>query len=187
MQLETERLILRDFVIDDAGALAACRQGEDFWRYYEPEKDIAAYARGHVEMFVAWQSESPRRLFQLAVVLKDSRRLIGSCGIRQRPQVSYGVSSPSEADIGYELGPEHWGQGYATEAANAMLEFGFGELKLHRVWSICLAENEASWRVMERAGLRREGLLQGNVWLRDRWWDTLVYAITADEWRVRNA
>ena len=182
MKLETERLVLRDFVLEDADGLAACRQDERFWRYYEAEDDIEARAREHVAMFVGWQDAAPRTHFQLAVVLKLTRRLIGSCGIRQRPQVSYGVSSPAEADIGYELDASHWGQGYATEAVRAILAFGFGELKLHRVWSFCLAENEASWRVMERAGLRREGLLRDNVWLRGRWWDTVVYGILEQEW-----
>jgi RimJ/RimL family protein N-acetyltransferase len=64
----------------------------------------------------------------------------------------------------------------------ALLAFGFGQLGLHRVWAFCLAENKASWRVMERAGLRREGVLRNNVRLQRRWWDTAVYAILEGEW-----
>jgi ribosomal-protein-alanine N-acetyltransferase len=184
VKLETERLVLRDFLMEDAAGLAACRRDERFWRYYEPEDDVAENAREHVSMFIAWQSDQPRLFYQLAVVRKATQRLIGSCGIRQRPQVSYGDSSAAEADIGYEIDASLWRQGYATEAVKAILEFGFGELKLHRVWSFCLAENEASWRVMERAGLRWEGLLRDNVWLRGRWWDTVVYAILAQEWEA---
>ncbi|HEY7466832.1 MAG TPA: GNAT family protein [Dehalococcoidia bacterium] len=185
MQLETERLVLRDFVIEDALDLAACRHGEAFWRYYEVEDDIAGQAREHVAMFVAWQDDQPRTHFQLAIVLKADRRVIGSCGIRQRPQVQYGVSSPGEADIGYELDPAQWRQGYATEAVERLVAFGFGELRLHRVWAFCLLENTASWRVMERLGMRREGVLQSNVWMRARWWDTVVYALLAEEWRSK--
>ena len=97
----------------------------------------------------------------------------------------YGVSSPSEADIGYEIASAQWGHGYATEAVEALLAFGFQTLQLQRVWAFCLDENTASWRVMERAGLRREGLLRENVWLRGRWWDTAVYGVLAEEWRAQ--
>ena len=83
VKLETERLILREFVLDDAVGLAACRQGERFWRYYEVEDDIAGRAAEHVAMFVSWQGEVPRTHYQLAVVLKETGSLIGSCGIRQ--------------------------------------------------------------------------------------------------------
>jgi RimJ/RimL family protein N-acetyltransferase len=135
-------------------------------------------------VFIGWQEERPRTHFQLAIVLKETARLIGSCGIRQRPQVQYGISSPSEADIGYELDSAHWDHGYATEAVERLLAFGFDELGLHRVWAFCLVENTASWRVMERAGLRREGLLRDNVWLRGRRWDTAVYGVLEGEWRA---
>ena len=185
MELETERLVLRDFVTEDAAALAACRHGDAFWRFYEPRADTHGEAREHVGMFVAWQGEKPRTHFQLATVLKEDGRLIGSCGIRQRPQVQYGESSPSEADIGYELDPEYWGQGYATEAVGRLLTFGFGEMGLHRVWAFCLLENTASWRVMEHLGMRREGVLRANVRLREQWWDTAVYGMLAEEWRSR--
>jgi RimJ/RimL family protein N-acetyltransferase len=185
MNLETQRLILRDFVMADTADLAACRQDQRYWRYYEVEDDIAGQAQEHVSMFVRWQSDLPRTHYQLAVVLKETGRLIGSSGIRQRPQVQYGVSSPGEADVGYELDPAQWGRGYATEAVLALLAFGFGRLGLHRVWAFCLAENTASWRVMERLGMRREGVLQSNVWMRARWWDTAVYALLAEEWRSK--
>ena len=178
MQIETPRLLLRDFTLDDAEALAACRRDERYWRYYEPVDDIAASAREHVEWFVSWQKTRPRTHYQLVIVLDG--RLIGDCGLRQRPQVPYGDAAAREADIGYELDPARWGNGYATEAVRALVTYGFDTLKLHRVWSFCLAENEPSWRLMERLGMQREGVLRQNTRLRGRWVDTFVYGLLED-------
>ena len=60
--------------------------------------------------------------------------------------------------------------------------FGFGELKLHRLWATCLADNTASARVLEKLGMQLEGRLRENEWFKGRWWDTLHYAILEQEW-----
>jgi ribosomal-protein-alanine N-acetyltransferase len=185
MQIETERLLLRDFTLGDVEALAACRMDERYWRYYDRVDDVEATAREHVELFVRWQSETPRTHYQLAIVLKQDDTLIGDCGLRRRPQVEYGGASDLEADIGYELDPRYWRQGYATEAMRALVSFGFETLGLHRVWAFCLAANEPSWRLMERLGMHREGQLRQNAQLRGRWVETFVYGLLEDEWKSR--
>ncbi len=182
MQIETERLLLRDFVLEDAEALVACRSDDRYWRYYTKPDDIAAATRQHVELFVGWQKAEPRTHFQLAIVLKEPGQLIGDCGLRLRAQVPYGEDGPLEADIGYELDPAYWRHGYATEAVRALVDYGFSELGLHRIWTFAVADNEPSWRLMERIGMRREGLLKGNVPLQGGWADTVVYGLLAEEW-----
>ena len=74
---------------------------------------------------------------------------------------------------------------HASEAVRAMVGSGFGELRLRRIWARCLAENVASYRVLEKAGMRREGRLREEEWMKGRWWDTLVYGILDHEWRPR--
>ena len=183
MQLETERLILRDFVSEDWAAVNAYQQDERYWRFYDRQEDGAADRREIVQRFVADQQRQPRRSYQLAITLKDGGRLIGNVGVRLRRLVDYGVPEVSyEADIGYELDPKHWGRGYATEAAAAMVAFAFEELKVHRIWAYCLAENEASWRLLERVSFKREGDLRENEWMRGRYWDTYLYGLLAEEW-----
>jgi len=110
--------------------------------------------------------------------LPDSDRLIGNCGVRRKPENEW------EGDVGYELAPEFWGRGYATEAALAMVAFGFQEMSLHRVSSWCIAENIASARVLEKIGLRLEGRLRENEYFKDEWWDTLVYGLLRTEWEA---
>jgi [ribosomal protein S5]-alanine N-acetyltransferase len=92
---------------------------------------------------------------------------------------------PRQANIGYEIAPGYWGEGYASEAARVVVAFGFGELRLHRIWARCVAENVASYRVLEKTGMRREGRLREEEWMKGRWWDTLVYGILDHEWRSR--
>lgn len=76
----------------------------------------------------------------------------------------------------------YWGLGYASEAARAMLAFGFNEIELHRIWAQCNAENQASWRVLEKLGMRLEGRLRQDDFFKGRWWDDLIYAILENEW-----
>ena len=85
---------------------------------------------------------------------------------------------------GYELSPLTWGQGYATEAARAIVRFGFRELRLHRIWAWCNAANAGSARVLAKLRMRQEGRLRDKEYFKGRWWDTLIFAILEDEWRA---
>lgn len=177
MILTTPRLHLREFVGEDWPAVLAYLSDPRYLRYYEWEQRTKADAREFVQRFVRWQTESPRLKFQLAITLPGDGRLIGNCGVRMAE------AGAQEAELGYEIAPDCWGQGYATEAAWAMVEFGVGTLGLHRIWAQCVAENAASQRVLAKLGLRLEGRLRESQWFKGRWWDTLLYGILEDEWR----
>lgn len=90
-----------------------------------------------------------------------------------------------QADLGYTLSREAWGQGYGTEAATALVQVAFETLKAHRVFADCNVLNHRSWRIMEKLGMRREATLIGNLKVRGVWRDTHVYGLLADEWRAR--
>ena len=178
MLITTDRLLLREFVADDWPAVLAYQRDPRYLRLYPWADRTEADARDFVQMFVEQQAEQPRRKFQLAIALRDGAGLIGNCGIRRKPENDW------EADIGYELALEHWGHGYATEAALAIVNFGFRELGLHRISSWCIADNAASARVLERVGMRLEGRLLENEYFKERWWDTLLYGLLEYEWRA---
>ena len=179
MELWTPRLRLREFVEEDWSAVLAYQQDPRYLRYYAWESRDEQSVRVFMQMFFRQQKQKPRIKFQLAVTLRETGQLIGNCGVRlDKPGSRVG-------DIGYEFSPDYWRQGYATEAANEIVRFGFEELGLHRIWSWCIAENNGSWRVMEKLGMQREGLLRENEYFKGRWWDTLMYAILEDEWRER--
>ena len=178
MKLETERLILRDFVKEDWVRVLEYQSDPLYLRYYEWTERTPEAAQEFVGWFLDQQKQTPRIKFQLAITLKSNDLLIGNCGIRM------GHANAFQADVGYELDPRHWNQGYATEAAHAIVDFGFSRFDLHRVWSWCVADNLGSAHVLEKLDMRREGHLRENEYYRDRWWDTLMYAILIDEWEM---
>jgi RimJ/RimL family protein N-acetyltransferase len=176
MRLETERLILREFIIDDWTAVLAYQSDPLYLRYYHWSDRTPGNVMAFVNMFLDWQRERPRTKFQLAIVPKGHKQLIGNCGIR--------VNNVDlrEANIGYELNSQFWGKGYATEAALAILRFGFEELGMHRIIANTLAVNKGSARVLEKLGMRREAQELEKEFIKGRWYDGLTYAILDREW-----
>ena len=110
------------------------------------------------------------------MILAAEARLIGWCGL--------GISDdePREAIVWYTLHPDAWNRGYTTEAARALVDFGFRTLGLHRVGADCDPANVASWRVLEKLGMRREGHLREKFWIKGEWVDSLIFAILDHEW-----
>jgi RimJ/RimL family protein N-acetyltransferase len=89
-----------------------------------------------------------------------------------------------QAELGWCLSPEHGGHGYATEAVRELMRICFDELGLRRVKADCFADNEASWRLMERVGMRRElHTIRESLHRSGDWLDGFGYALLAEEWR----
>jgi ribosomal-protein-alanine N-acetyltransferase len=177
MLLTTERLLLREFTENDWHAIFAYQADPRYLRYLpwtQRQREDVAWL---VSAFIRWQHEQPRYKFQLAILLRTNALVIGTCGIRMA------TAHAQEAELGYELHPDYWGQGYATEAAWHLLAFGFQTLQLQRVWAHCVAENTASIRVLERLGMRYKQRLRQHTLMQNRWWDLLVYAIDRAEWQ----
>lgn len=183
MIVYTPRLVLREFEEGDWEAVLAYQSDPRYLRYYPWTARTAEDVRAFVAMFRGWRDESPRFRFQLAITLAPegasaSGRLIGNVGIRKP------APAASTAELGYDLNPDYWGRGYATEAAAAMLRFAFTDLTLRRVTATCIAENVASARVLTKVGMQLEGRLREHQWFRGRWWDTLLYGILRHEWHA---
>ncbi len=177
MQITTERLRLREFAQDDWRAVLDYQRDPRYLRYYPWTDRTEDDAHDFVRMFLDWQDERPRRRFQLEITRRSDGRLIGNCGIRRAPD------NDDEAEIGYELNPDHWGQGYASEAAAAVIQFGLNDLGLQCITSWCIADNVASARVLDRLGFRLESRLCRHQHFKGRWWDTLTYVLSAGEWQ----
>jgi RimJ/RimL family protein N-acetyltransferase len=89
------------------------------------------------------------------------------------------------AELGYWIAKPFWGNGYATEAARAVVDYAFRERGLNRVLAECFAGNPASARVLEKAGMTREGTLREHIWKWDRFVDLDAYAILRSEWEAQ--
>jgi RimJ/RimL family protein N-acetyltransferase len=185
MELTTERLILREFTPGDWPDVLAYQSDPRYLRYNPWTERTPEAVQAFVQMFLANQEQQPRTKFQLAITLKSNGQLIGNCGIRLGSAAMQSAVS-HEADIGYELSPSYWGQGYATEAAREIVRFGFTELRVHRISAWCIAENIGSAHVLEKLGMRAEGRLREKEYFKSRWWDTLMFAILDYEWRTQS-
>jgi len=171
LSIETRRLVLRDFVPDDWRAVQEYARIPKVVRFMPWGPNSPAQTKVFVRRAMDWSRERPRLKFEFAIILKAEQRLIGGCGIRIHRTVAGG------ADMGYCLHPDHWGEGYATEAARAILRFGLSHLALRRIWATCDPNNKASARVLEKAGMKREGRLRKNVFQKGRWRDSYLYAV----------
>jgi RimJ/RimL family protein N-acetyltransferase len=178
--IRAKRLTLRDFKKRDWKSVHDYASDPEVVRYMDFGPNSEEESRAFIQKAFEQQKENPRRNFTLAITLEAQKALIGGCGIY--------VSNPKnrEGYIGYVLNRNFWGEGYATETAQALLEFGFNKLKLHRVFATCDAKNVPSAHVLEKIGMRREGHFRENGWVKGRWRDSLLYAILDHEWAKRN-
>lgn len=171
----TERLILRRMKPTDADDMfdyAKRHEVTEYLRWYPHQSkkytsDYLRYvsARYNLGDFYDW-----------AVVEKESGRMIGTCGF-----TSFDLPHDS-AEIGYVLNPDFHGNGYATEAATRVIEFGFSELGLHRIEARFMKENTASLHVMEKLGMTLEGYRRDGMLIKQQYRTIGVCSILKDEW-----
>ncbi|GAA1804797.1 GNAT family protein [Luedemannella flava] len=176
--LHTDRLTLRPATTDDADATWRFRRHEDVSRWITR---ASATLNEHRTWF-----RDPDSLAR-TLVIERSGTIIGDLMLRienawaqaEIAERARGV----QAELGWVLHPEHAGHGYATEAVRELLRLCFEDLGLHRVTATCFAANEASWRLMERVGMRREFYtVRDSLHRSGEWLDRVGYALLSDEW-----
>jgi RimJ/RimL family protein N-acetyltransferase len=180
--LQTERLLLRPFAATDFEALLAIQSRPEVARYLYWDPRNAAEVREALDLKVrstAIMVEGDN--ISLAAVLQTTGELIGECSLR------WVSAEHRQAEIGFILHPDHHGQGYATEAAAALLALAFDDLRVHRVIGRLEARNTASARVLERLGMRQEAHLVENEYVKGEWQSEVVYALLDREWAPRPA
>lgn len=168
----TERLLLRPFGPADLDALYAIQSRADVTRF------LYWSARSREEVQAEIQARATRTGLEvegdrlvLALELRESGQLIGDVNLQ------WLSSEHRQGEIGFVLHPDHYGRGYAAEAALVLLALGFDELGLHRIVGRCDGRNDASARLLEKLGMRREAHLRENELVKDEWTDELVYAM----------
>ena len=168
MQLRTERLILRAFSREDVDAMTQLFANPDFMRFslgvFTERKKTVDF----IEKVMGWNLAGMPS--QFAVVLRGQHAVIGYCGFHHHPEV------PGEVEIGYRLHPDYWNRGLITEAARAVRDHAFADLKLPRVISLVHPENIPSRRVAEKNEMKIENEITF------RGFPTLVYAINREQW-----
>lgn len=175
MELNTERLKLRELSQDDFQAIHKYAGDLEAVKYTPFGPNTEEETQEFINRALKQQREQPRTDYPLGIVLKHEDKLIGACGIHDVTEV--------QASIGYILNRRYWGNGYATEAAKALIDHLFNELGVHRVYATCDPENHASINVLEKVGMSLEGRLRENTIIRGKYRDSLIYGILVDEWK----
>jgi [ribosomal protein S5]-alanine N-acetyltransferase len=181
MQLESERLLLREFSLSDCPAVNAYTADPEVVKYLPFGPTTEAQTREHLSRCLSYAAEQPRRIYELAVVLRTESQLIGTATFALHPH------ERRHASFSYLLHRQYWGYGYATEAMRTLISFGFRVLQLHRFEDTCDTRNHASARVMEKLGMRREGHLRETIWKDGQWYDEYTYAILVHEWSTEES
>lgn len=176
--IETRRLSIRSFREEDWQAVHAYSTDPEVARYVPGDPPTEKDTLEAIRAWIHGRTADPPH-FDFAVTVSPDDFVIGWCCI----QIS--ASDRRLGELMYAFNRSFWGKGYATEAARSIVNFGFSELKLHRIYATCRPENFASWKVLEKIGMHREGLLRENVWIRSGWQDSYLYAILEHEWKSR--
>lgn len=180
--IATARLTLRPFNRGDVDAVYSYRSRPDVSEYLFDEPmnhhECAEAVRTRAGQ-IAFTGEGDKIL--LAVERNDDARLIGEVSLIWRSVAD------QQAEIGYILHPDAQRQGYATEAARALLRFAFGPVGVHRVYARCDGRNLASARVMQRLGMREEAHFHDHAHFKGHWDEELIFAILEQEWRALSA
>ena len=129
--IKTERLFLRNLEVNDWQAVNEYASDPEVVRYMDWGPNTEKETKDFIQRAMSTQEEKPRRVYSLAIVVEKEDRLIGSCGIN--------VSNPENREgwLGYCLDRNFWGKGYGTEVARGLMDFGFTELALHRIFDRC--------------------------------------------------
>jgi ribosomal-protein-alanine N-acetyltransferase len=174
IKIETERLILRPFSLGDAPEV----------QRLAGDKDIAANVRMIPHpypdgMAADWINSLDDKLehdeIHLAVTLRSEGTLIGAIGL-------IGDSANESAELGYWIGKTYWNKGYCTEAARAMMRYGFEQLNLNRIHAFYMTKNPASGRIMQKTSMTFEGTLRKCIKKGDVFEDVNVYSLLRSEY-----
>lgn len=178
--LRTDRLEIRPATADDLGAVWEYRRLPEVNRWLGPAPETR-------EAFDALYLDPERLATTLVITRLEDGALIGDIMLKvgdawaQREVIEQ--AKGTEAELGWALAPGNTGKGYASEAVRAVIDVCFGNLGLRRVHAGCFAENEPSWRLMERLGMRREEHSRKTALHRSgEWMDGMNYGLLADEW-----
>jgi [ribosomal protein S5]-alanine N-acetyltransferase len=174
--METQRLILRELRSTDADRIFRYANDESINRYLSfgdlaSEDGARKYVKTAIASAATDPDDGPRRHYKLAIILKPEIDFIGSCWL------DITDTRHSRASVGYFIDANHWNKGYATEAVKGLIKYGFETLKLHRLEANCDADHQATRRVLEKAGLKREARMRQKRQRLSIWADCCLYAI----------
>ncbi|MBN1183118.1 MAG: GNAT family N-acetyltransferase [Bacteroidales bacterium] len=178
MDITTERLILKEVTRKDITTIYTIHslpEVDEFNTLGIPES--IKVTKKLIQPYLTDQRQRKRKLFYWIVRLKDSNEAIGTCGL------SLAAERFKMGEIYYSLIPSHWGKGLGTEVAQSLINYGFNSLHLHRIEAGVATDNIRSIKVLEKAGMIREGTRRKILPIRGEWKDNFHYAILESDFK----
>ena len=176
--LRTARLILRPYTLDDMSSLFDLFSREDVCRYLPWAPLDLEQARAKLDQRILQTTIGPERDAIIPIAIEAATGLaVGEFMLRVRS------GDDRQGEVGWSVHPDFQGRGFATEAAREMLRVGFEDLGLHRIYAEADPRNLGSLKVMKRLGMRHEGHLVENMFLKGEWVGEAIYAMLESEWR----
>jgi RimJ/RimL family protein N-acetyltransferase len=168
-QLRGDRVTVREFRGDDVDAVYAVIGDERVTRTLSFDPRTREQSESMIANTIASRSQRPRTEYYLAIALPDDGALVGF--------VRLALGGVQAAKLGFAVNADHWGKGYATDAAALMIRFGFEQLRLHRITAAVGPENTASHATIQRLGFTQEGTLRDHVFTNGAWRNSVLYSI----------
>ncbi|MDJ0515958.1 MAG: GNAT family protein [Trichodesmium sp. MO_231.B1] len=176
--IETERILLRKMSLKDAKDMFEYAQDSQVSKY------TGWYTHNSIQdtkLFLQYTINNYKNneVSNWGIVHKAEQKLIGTAGF-----IDWNLED-ARAEIGYTLSRKYWGKGYMTEVVNAIIYFGFRTMILNRIEARCVIENIASARVMEKVGMKYEGILRECMFIKGKYRDLKIYSILKEEFSAK--
>jgi ribosomal-protein-alanine N-acetyltransferase len=173
--LYTKSLILRKITLEDAQDVFEYAKDLEVTRFvtWEPHKSIDDSINFLKLVIKKYENNEPS---DWGIIYKENSKLIGTCGYVSLDKANY------SAEIGYALSREYWGKGLMTEVVKEVIKFGFEKMNLNRIYARCFVKNIGSQKVLEKVGMKFEGILREQVLIKGTFRDMKIYSILRKEY-----
>ncbi|WP_282940238.1 GNAT family protein [Paenibacillus sp. RC67] len=178
--LAGSRIYLRELKFTDWTDVHAYASQESVCRFQAWGPNEEEQSQLFVKQAMEDAEQLPRTRYVFAIMERATEKMVGSGEFNIRS-----VTDKS-GEIGYIVNPEYWGQGFATESAKLLVDFGFKEFQMHRIYATCDPRNVGSSKVLFKIGMTQEGRLRDAMLIKDGWRDSFVFSILEHEWNANS-
>ncbi|SDQ82292.1 Protein N-acetyltransferase, RimJ/RimL family [Virgibacillus salinus] len=175
VSLSNERLLLREFTKNDWIDVHKYASQDIVCQYQPWGPNTEEDSKGFINKVIKDGTQEPRTRLVFAIVYNKNMIGAGEFNIRD--------FTNKVGEVAYIVNPDYWGRGIATDVAKLLINFGFEELKLHRIYATCDPRNIGSSKVMEKVGMTQEGRIREDLLIKDSWRDSLLYSVLEHEWK----
>jgi ribosomal-protein-alanine N-acetyltransferase len=174
--LETERLLLRQMTLEDTDFVFRHFSDSTVTQYLMDEPPVTEYAQAQ-EIIQFYMEPEGKTHNRWGIIRKSGNQLIGTCGYHKWDKRYF------RAEIGYDLSPGFWGQGYMTEALRVVISNGFERMRLNRIEALVYIKNDRSIQLLQRLGFKQEGILRDYFYVDGKFYDHYIFALLRREWK----